>query len=127
MRQPAAARALSLTPKPAATQHAVLSRPDMLSEAAAEGSLQSGEPVGVPLSPSAQTALPPQQLVVSEEVQTLVARAGDPHELLLKVSPASSRGPTALAPLKSSLWWAGRFCHGAGRRPDPSCRGWGPS
>ena len=88
MRQPAVAQGLSLSPQPAATQHAVMARPDMLSEATAEGNLQPGEPVGVPLSPSAQTALPPQELVVSEEVQTLVAQAGDPHELLLKVSPA---------------------------------------
>ena len=90
MRQPAVARRLSLIPQPAATQHAVMSCPDMLTEATAEGSLQPGEPVGLPLSPSAQTTLPPQELV-SEEVQTQVARAGDPHELLLKVSPASHR------------------------------------
>lgn len=91
MRQPAVARGLSLIPPPAVTQHAVMSRPNMLSEATAEGNLLPGEPMGVPLSPSAQTALPPQELVVSDEVQTLVAKAGDPHELLLKVSPASLR------------------------------------
>lgn len=91
MRQPAVARGLSLIPPPAVTQHAVMSRPNMLSEATAEGNLLPGEPMGVPLRPSAQTALPPQELVVSDEVQTLVAKAGDPHELLLKVSPASLR------------------------------------
>eukprot|EP00891_Asterochloris_glomerata_P004420 jgi/Astpho2/4420/fgenesh1_pg.00067_%23_28_t len=91
MRQPAVARGLSLIPPPAVTQHAVMSRPNMLSEATAEGNLLPGEPMGVPLSPSAQAALPPQELVVSDEVQTLVAKAGDPHELLLKVSPASLR------------------------------------
>ena len=78
-----------------------MSRPDMLSEATAEGKLQPGEPVGVPLSPSVQTALPPQELVVSEEVQTLVAKAEDPHELLLKVSPASLNVSSFGAPQNS--------------------------
>ena len=96
MRQPAVARGLSLIPLPAATQHAVMSRPDMLSEAAAACHLQQGPPVGVPVSPSAQTALPPQQLVVSEEVQSLVAKAGAPHRLLLKVRPA---------PLRANSFW----------------------
>ena len=124
MRQPAMARALSLIPQPAATQHAVMSRPDMLSEATAEGNLQPGDPVGVPLSPSAQTALPAQELVVSEEVQTLVAQAGDPHELLLKVSPAALRVNSFGSPLPCRD--AGYCHHGAGRTAAPDCRGCGP-